>query len=48
MESYSLTENGNLTTLTIALDVPPEQEEAFKDILPKALERVKVLAERKK
>ena len=47
MESYSLTGNDGLTTLTNTLDVPSEQEETFKDRLPKALERVKELAEKK-
>jgi len=47
-ESYSLTEKDGTTTLTVAFDVPPEQEEYFKDNYPKALERVKVLAEKKK
>lgn len=46
-ESYSLTENSGVTTLTIELDVPPEQEENFNDRLPKALDRVKILAEKK-
>lgn len=46
-ESYSLTQNDGLTTLTTTLDVPSEQEETFKDRLPKALERVKILAEEK-
>ncbi len=44
-ESYSLAENDNITTLTINIDVPPEQEETFKIRMPKALQRVKELAE---
>ena len=47
-ESYSLTESGGVTVLTILHDVPPEQEEAFKVILPEVLKRVKTLAEKKK
>lgn len=47
-ESYSLAEKDGTTTLTVAFDVPPELEEEFKVNYPKALERVKVLAERKK
>ncbi len=47
-ESYSLAEKDGSTTLTVAFDVPPELEEYFKVNYPKALERVKVLAERKK
>lgn len=45
-ERYSLTEKDGGTVLSVELDVPPGQEETFKDRLPKALERVKVLAER--
>lgn len=44
-ESYSLAEKDGATTLTVKIDIPPEQEETFKDRQPKALERVKVLAE---
>ena len=47
-ESYSLTEKDSTTTLTVAFDVPPELEEGFTVNYPKALERVKVLAERRK
>ena len=47
-ESYSLAEKDGTTTLTVAFDVPPELEDYFKVNYPKALERVKVLAERKK
>jgi uncharacterized protein YndB with AHSA1/START domain len=46
-ESYSLAAKDGTTTLTAAFDVPPEMEEYFKASYPKALERVKVLAERK-
>lgn len=47
-ESYSLVEKDGITTLTVAFDVPSELEEEFKISYPKALERVKILAERKK
>lgn len=47
-ESYSLAEKDGATTLTAAFDVPPELEEYFKANYPKALERVKSLAEIKK
>ena len=47
-ESYSLAEKDGTTTLTVAFDVPPELEEEFKVSYPKALERVRELAERKK
>jgi uncharacterized protein YndB with AHSA1/START domain len=46
-ESYSLAEKDGTTTLAVAFDVPPELEEEFKVNYPKALERVKELAERK-
>ena len=46
-ESYSLTEEDGVTTLTVELDVPHEQEETFKVRFPKALERMKILAEQK-
>lgn len=44
-ESYRLAEKDGTTTVTAAFDVPPELEEYFKVNYPKALERVKVLAE---
>lgn len=44
-ESYTLTEKDGATTLTAAFDVPPEQEEYFTVHYPKALARVKELAE---
>jgi hypothetical protein len=47
-ESYSLAEKDGTTTLSVAFDVPSELEEYFKVNYPKAFERVKVLAERKK
>lgn len=47
-ESYRLAEKDGTTTLTVAFDVPGDMEEYFKINYPKALERVKVLAERKK
>jgi len=46
-ESYSLAENDGVTTLTVNIDVPAGQEETFKARFPKALERVKILAEKK-
>lgn len=47
-ETYSLTESKGVTTLTIKIDVPLEQEETFKIIFPKALKRIKTLAENNK
>ena len=46
-ESYSLAENDSVTTLTVAMDVPPGQEETFKVRFNKGLEMVKILAEKK-
>lgn len=46
-ESYSLTERDGTTTLTVELDAPPEQVATFEDRLPKALRRIKELAETK-
>jgi hypothetical protein len=45
-ESYLLSEANGVTTLTVNIDVPPEQEELFKNIFPKALGRIKTLAEK--
>lgn len=45
-ESYTLTEQDGTTTLTVAFDVPPELEEYFTVNYPKALERIKELAEK--
>lgn len=45
-ESYSLSEKNGVTTLIVKTDVPQEQEETFKIRLPKALERIKTLAEK--
>lgn len=44
-ESYSLSEKDGITTLTLEADIPPEQEETFSIRLPKALDRIKTLAE---
>jgi len=46
-ESYSLVEKDGVTTLTVEIDVPLGQEETFKVRFPKALERVKILSEKK-
>lgn len=45
-ESYSLSEKDGITTLSTKFDVPAEMEEYFEVNYPKALERVKELAER--
>ena len=47
-ESYALAEKDGITTLTVAFDVPTKMEAYFQVHYPKALERVKVLAERNK
>lgn len=44
-ETYSLVEADGITTLTVSFDVPPELEEYFKVNYPKALAKVKELAE---
>lgn len=44
-ESYSLTEKNGVTALIVKTDVPQELEEMFNIILPRALERIKTLAE---
>lgn len=44
-ESYTLTEKDGTTTLTLAFDVPPELEDYMQKAYPKALERIKELAE---
>ncbi len=44
-ETYSLTEKNGTTTLTVTFNVPKELEEYFKENYPKALERVRALAE---
>lgn len=44
-ENYALEENNGVTTLIVELDAPPEQVETFEERLPKALKRIKELAE---
>jgi uncharacterized protein YndB with AHSA1/START domain len=46
-ESYRLVEKDEITTLTAVFDVPPEMEEYFQTNYPKALGRIKLLAEKK-
>lgn len=46
-ESYVLVETDGKTALTVAFDVPENLEDYFKVNYPKALHRVKVLAEKK-
>lgn len=45
-ESYTLTEKDGITSLTTIFDVPLEMEEYFTTAYPKALARVKQLAEK--
>lgn len=47
-ERYSLIEQNSITILTVTFDVPSEMEAYFKATYPKALTRIKVLAENKK
>lgn len=46
-ETYSLEEKNGTTTLTVVLEVPSELEKEFTVSYPKALEKIKLLAERK-
>lgn len=45
-ESYALAEKKGVTTLIVKTDVPQEQEETFRIRIPKALARIKKLAEK--
>jgi len=45
-ESYSLTEKNGVATLIVKTDVPKELEETFNIRLPRALGRIKTLAEK--
>ena len=45
VESYSLAQKGGTTTLSAEFDLPPELEEYFRVNYPKALDKVKELAE---
>ncbi|MEN6420273.1 MAG: hypothetical protein ABFC73_15260 [Clostridiaceae bacterium] len=45
-ESYSLAEKNDVTALTVKSDIPEELEETFLVSFPKALERIKALAEK--
>lgn len=44
-ETYTLTEKDGITTLTITFGVPIELEEYFRENYPKAMEKIKELAE---
>ena len=45
MENYYLNGNNGSTELTVEMDVTEEYEKYFKDAFPKALEKIKQLAE---
>ncbi|QSX09476.1 hypothetical protein J0B03_05275 [Alkalibacter rhizosphaerae] len=45
-ESYALSEKNGITILDINMDVPLEQVETFEVRIPKALARIKLLAEK--
>jgi uncharacterized protein YndB with AHSA1/START domain len=47
LDSYELTENHGKTELSNIQDVPDELVEMFKTRIPQALQRIKVLAEKK-
>lgn len=44
-ERYALTEHNGTTLLKVRMDIPPSQEETMNIRVPKALERVRALAE---
>ncbi len=44
-ESHTLSEKEGVTTLTVAFDVPAEMEEIFHERFPRAMTRIKELAE---
>lgn len=46
IERYDLTEKGNHTELTATLNAPDEYLTYFADVFPKALEKLKLLAEK--
>ncbi|KAA9324937.1 SRPBCC domain-containing protein [Adhaeribacter soli] len=46
MENYHLSGNGNATELTVELDNEENYDEYFRNTYPKALEKVKEIAER--
>jgi hypothetical protein len=46
MENYSLKENGNHTTLEVEIDIVEDFKKYFEETFPKALEKVKELAEK--
>jgi uncharacterized protein YndB with AHSA1/START domain len=45
VETYTLTEKDGITTLTVAFGVPLKMVDEFKENYPKALQRVKEMAE---
>ena len=46
LENYTLTQNGATTRLTVDLDATDEYREMFEATFPRALQRVKALAEK--
>ena len=46
-ESYSFSEKNGVTTLLVKTEVPQEQEETFNIRFPRALKRIKNLAEKR-
>lgn len=44
-ETYTLTQDGDTTTLTLTFDAPAELEQEFQITYPKALQKIKELAE---
>jgi Activator of Hsp90 ATPase homolog 1-like protein len=46
-ESYTLTENNNVTKLEVDMDITPDFKDYFEKTWPKAMEAIKTLAESK-
>ncbi len=47
MENYTLKENAGVTTLAVEMDAMEEYKEMFEEKFPKALERLRILSEKK-
>jgi len=45
-ENYTLKQNGDITTLTVDIDISEEHEQIFRDAFPKALKKVKEISEK--
>jgi uncharacterized protein YndB with AHSA1/START domain len=45
-ENYTLKQKGEITTLSVDMDVTEEYDQMFRDIFPKALQQVKEISEK--